>query len=173
MNLDFKTKFDIVICRGVIQHTPNPKETIKKIHSFVDPKGFVFFDVYKMPKLGYLHPKYLIWRPFFKFFFTYEGVKKFLIKNISWLLKVKNFIRRIFLNSYFISDIFIPIWSYEGKLELSKKMQEKWSVLDTLDGLFAKYDKPISNKNILKLLKNNKFKVINNDKKNNIFQTKT
>ena len=24
MNLDFKTKFDIVICRGVIQHTPNP-----------------------------------------------------------------------------------------------------------------------------------------------------
>ena len=51
-------------------------------------------------------------------------------------------------------------------------MQEKWSVLDTLDGLFAQYDKPISNKNILKLLKNNKFKVINNDKKNNIFQTK-
>ena len=30
MNLDFKTKFDIVICRGVIQHTPNPRETIKK-----------------------------------------------------------------------------------------------------------------------------------------------
>ena len=30
MNLDFKIKFDIVICRGVIQHTPNPKETIKK-----------------------------------------------------------------------------------------------------------------------------------------------
>ena len=52
-------------------------------------------------------------------------------------------------------------------------MQEKWSVLDTLDGLFAKYDKPISNNNILKILKNNKFKVINNDRKNNIFQTKT
>ena len=52
-------------------------------------------------------------------------------------------------------------------------MQEKWSILDTLDGLFAQYDKPISNKNILKLLKNNKFKVINNYKKNNIFQTKT
>ena len=51
-------------------------------------------------------------------------------------------------------------------------MQEKWSVLDTLDGLFAKYDKPISNKNIVKLLKDNNFKVINNDQKNNIFQTK-
>ena len=51
-------------------------------------------------------------------------------------------------------------------------MQEKWSVLDTLDGLFAKYDKPISNKNILKLLKNNKFKVINNDKKIIFFKPK-
>ena len=51
-------------------------------------------------------------------------------------------------------------------------MQEKWSVLDTLDGLFAQYDKPISNKNIVKLLKDNNFKVINNDQKNNIFQTK-
>ena len=172
MNLDFKIKFDIVICRGVIQHTPNPKETIKKIHSFVHPNGFVFFDVYKMPKLGYFHPKYLIWRPFFKFFFTYEIVKKFLIKNISWLLKIKNFVRKLFFNSYFISDVLIPIWSYEGKLELSKKMQEKWSVLDTLDGLFAKYDKPISNKNIVKLLKDNNFKVVNNDRKNNIFQTK-
>ena len=77
----------------------------------------------------------------------------------------------MFLNSYFISDVFIysDMDFYEGKLELSKKMQEKWSVLDTLDGLFAKYDKPISNKNIVKLLKDNNFKVINNDQKKIIF----
>ena len=98
--------------------------------------------------------------------------KKFLIKNINWILKLKKFIRKIFFNSYFISDCFIPVWSYEDKLPLSKELHSQWAILDTLDGLFAKFDKPKTNSNILKFLKNNNFKVINNDKKNNIFQTK-
>ena len=171
MNLRCKIKFDIIICRGVIQHTPNPLETIKKIHSFIDNKGFVFFDVYKMPKIGLFHPKYILWRPMIKFIFSYESFKYFLLNNITFLLKIKRIIKKIFFNSDFISDSLIPIWSYEDKLELSKELHEKWSILDTLDGLFAKYDKPISNKNLINFLNKNNFKIINNYKKNNIFKT--
>lgn len=172
MRLKNKFKFDIVFCRGVIQHTPDPFLTIKLLHKFINEDGNIFFDIYKMPKFGLFHPKYLIWRPLVQFFFTYDGLKKFLIKNINWILKLKKFIRKIFFNSYFISDCFIPVWSYEDKLPLSKELHTQWAILDTLDGLFAKFDKPKTNSNILKFLKNNNFKVINNDKKNNIFQTK-
>ena len=56
-------KFDVVFCRGVLQHTKNPIKSILKIHSFVKQDGLVIFDIYKMPKIGYLHPKYFFWRP--------------------------------------------------------------------------------------------------------------
>ena len=172
MKLYPKVKFDIIICRGVIQHTPDPYLTIIKLHNFISPKGSVFFDVYKKPKIGLFHPKYLIWRPLFKFFFNYDSTKLFLIKNIKILLKIKKIIRKVFFNSYFISDCIIPVWSYEEKLSLSKELHEKWSILDTLDGLFAKYDKPISNKKLTNFLKKNNFKIVNKDIKNNIFETK-
>ena len=171
-DLQNKLKFDIVICRGVIQHTPNPFLSIKKLHTFLNEDGFLFFDIYKMPKIGLLHPKYLIWRPIFQYFFSYDLVKKFLIKRISLLLKIKKLLRKILFNSYFLADCLLPIWSYEDKLKLSKDLHEKWAILDTLDGIFAKYDNPKSNKTIINFLEKNKYKIINNDKKNNIFQTK-
>ena len=43
--LDPKNKFDIVICRGVLQHTANPLLSLKKIHEFVKNDGFIFFDL--------------------------------------------------------------------------------------------------------------------------------
>ena len=59
-------KFDIVFCRGVLQHTPNPMKSLKKIHSFAKKDGHIYFDLYKKPKLGYFHPKYFFWRPLIK-----------------------------------------------------------------------------------------------------------
>ena len=41
-------KFDIIFCRGVLQHTPNPLDSLLKIHSFVNNDGYVFFDIYKI-----------------------------------------------------------------------------------------------------------------------------
>ena len=164
-------RFDIVICRGVIQHTPHPFKSIKKLHKFVKNDGSVYFDVYKMPKIGYLHPKYFLWRPVAQKFLSYKKVKKILEKRIIFLLKLKKIIRKIFFNSRFIADSIIPIWDHQGLLELNKKQHEKWSILDTLDGLFAKYDKPISYNKIINFLNKNNYKLLNSDKNNNIFET--
>ena len=124
-----------------------------------------------MPKIGYLHPKYFFWRPVIKLLFSYEKFELYLKNNIKTLLKIKRIIKKIFFKSNFISDLFIPVWDYEGKINLDKLQLEKWSIMDTLDGIFAKYDKPISNYNVIKFLKNNNIKIIKNDKKNNIFMT--
>lgn len=172
LNLIPNFKFDIVICRGVIQHTPDPFKTLKKLHEFVDNNGSVLFDIYKMPKIGYLHPKYLLWRPLIKNLFTYEKIQIFLENNIKDILYIKKIIKKILFGSRFLSDTIIPIWEYQDRLELNQKQQEKWAILDTLDGLFAKYDKPQSYKKITQFLKKNNFKIINSDKKNNIFETK-
>lgn len=172
MDLIAKEKFDIVICRGVIQHTPNPLDTILKLHEFVNKNGNVFFDIYPMPKIGMLHPKYLIWRPFIRKFFKYESFEKFITNNIKKLLISKRIIKKIFFNSDFFSDSFVPIWDYKNKINLSEENLEKWAILDTLDGIYAENDKPQSHKKIKKFLKKNKIKVINSNKLLNCFKTK-
>ncbi len=171
LKLISKNKFDVVICRGVLQHTPDPYKSILKLFEFISSNGYVYFDIYPMPKIGLLHPKYFFWRPVIKLLFSYEKFELYLKNNIKTLLKIKRIIKKIFFKSNFISDLFIPVWDYEGKINLDKLQLEKWSIMDTLDGIFAKYDKPISNYNVIKFLKNNNIKIIKNDKKNNIFMT--
>jgi 2-polyprenyl-3-methyl-5-hydroxy-6-metoxy-1,4-benzoquinol methylase len=41
-----QNKFDIVICIGVIQHTPDPEKTIAALCSYLKPKGSLFIDHY-------------------------------------------------------------------------------------------------------------------------------
>ena len=172
LKLISKKKFDVVICRGVLQHTPNPFHSILKLYEFVDKKGVVFFDIYSTPKIGLLHPKYFFWRPLINKFFTYENFEIFLKKNIKMLLSIKRKIKYIFFNSNFISDIFIPIWDYKDKLVLNEKQLEDWAILDTLDGIYAKYDNPIKKKKLLKFLKKNNIKLLKTNEIENIYMTK-
>ena len=47
MRLPFKKmQYDIVICLGVIQHTPDPEKTIKKLYEQVKPGGDMVIDHY-------------------------------------------------------------------------------------------------------------------------------
>jgi SAM-dependent methyltransferase len=41
-----KEQFDIVVCLGVIQHTPNPEETIRALCSYVKRGGLLLIDHY-------------------------------------------------------------------------------------------------------------------------------
>jgi len=164
-------KFDIVFCRGVLQHTPKPLDSIIKIHSFVKTDGKVFFDIYKMPKVGYFHPKYFFWRPIIKNFIKYENLEKFLHKNINILFNLKIILKKIFLNSKFIADSLLPLWDYNGIYKIDNKKLKLWSIMDTLDGLYAKYDYPQSTRKIKNLLNKNNIKVLKINKNKNIFYT--
>ncbi len=168
LNLEINEKFDIVICRGVLQHTPHPNKSIIKLFDFVKNDGYVYFDYYKKPRLGIMHPKYFFWRPLIQRIFTYKTFKIFLEKNIVRLLFFKNILRKISINSNFISDTLIPIWDFrEKKYKISKELFENWTILDTLDGIYAKFDYPKSNKEIVNLLKNNNINIIDNNKNRN------
>ena len=159
------------MCRGVLQHTPNPEKYLLKLFEFVKEDGYVVFDFYKKPKLYFLNLKYIMWRPLFKTFIKYESFESYLKKNITKILQIKRLIKKIFILDI-ISDNIIPIWDYKGKLNLSDKNLQKWAILDTLDGIYAKYDYPFSYKRILNILKNNNIKLIKSDKKRNFFLNK-
>ncbi len=164
-------KFDIVFCRGMLQHTPDPFKTLINLYKFIDNSGTVYFDIYKLPKIGYLHPKYFFWRPLISFFVKYEDCELFLEKHIDKILIFKRLIKKIFLNSNFISDIIIPVWDYDGRINLNKKQLKEWAILDTLDGIYAKYDKPKSFKKIKKFLNENNIKIQNYNSRLNCFET--
>ena len=167
-----KEKFDIVFCRGVLQHTPNPFVSIKKLHDFVKDNGNIYFDIYRMPKIGYAHPKYFFWRPIIKTFYTYERFEKVLKKNITLLLKIKRKINKIFFNLNFIGDTFIPIWDYNEMTQLTEKQKKLWSIMDTLDGIYAYYDYPQRYKKIKNFLIKEKISISNYNKEINSFKTK-
>lgn len=164
--------FDVVICRGVLQHTKSPKDSINKLYDFVKTDGFVYFDIYKKPFLGRLNPKYIFWRPLIRNLISYEKAEKILKKRVKVLIKIKEFLIKYIVFKKSISDVIIPIWYYKGELNLSNNELEKWAILDTLDGLFAHYDQPMSNKEVILLLKKNNIELISNNKVRNFFKSK-
>ncbi len=171
-NLKPKGKFDVIICRGVLQHTPYPMIYLQKLFEFCKDNGVVIFDIYSLPKLGKLHPKYFFWRPLFKKFVKYENFEIFLNKNIKKLLKIKRFLKTIFFKSNFISDSIIPIYDYNGKIDLNESQLEEWAILDTLDGMYAVYDFPQKNSKIVNFLKSNNKTILKNNKNKNYFIVK-
>jgi SAM-dependent methyltransferase len=50
--------FDVVICLGVVQHTPCPETTIRSLANFVKPGGSLVIDHYTNSPLGYLDMMY-------------------------------------------------------------------------------------------------------------------
>lgn len=167
--LQSKKKYDLVICRGVLQHTPDPFKYLEKLFSFIKDDGLVIFDIYKMPKIKLFHPKYLIWRPLFLNFINYSKCDNFLNNHITKILKIKRIFKKILFNSSFLADSLIPIWDYKNKLNLNDNQLEEWAILDTLDGLYAKYDKPKTNKSIVKFLLLKNKKIIQNNINSNYF----
>jgi ubiquinone/menaquinone biosynthesis C-methylase UbiE len=150
--LDVDQEFDVVICRGVLQHTPDPRQSILKLFEFAKDGGEIFFDIYTTPKLGMLSPKYLIWRPFFKRFIKYETYESFLRQHIAKLLKVKRILQKILFNSKFLSDSLIPIYDYQGIMNINEEQLESMAILDTLDGMYAFYDQPMTQSQVTKLI---------------------
>jgi SAM-dependent methyltransferase len=156
-----KMKFDVVYCRGVLQHTPDPARSIQLIHQFVKPAGRVFMDIYgtrHSGKLYFLTPKYL-WRPIMQRVFTYESFSKFLEAHaeqmLRWRWKIKQRLPGLkkYLAEYnFLLDYILPVYDYRDLLPLSESQLVEWGKLDTLDGMFAKFDKPMGYRDVLKVL---------------------
>jgi len=133
-----KRSFDYVYCFGVLQHTPDVRETIRALAAQVRPGGRLVLDVYPYSPLNFLWPKYWL-RPFTKRL-PHDRLFQVVQLMVKILLPVSVVLGRFRLFGISKLKHLIPVANYEGVYPLSKRQLYEWSVLDTFDMLAPAYD---------------------------------
>jgi SAM-dependent methyltransferase len=132
--------FDIVICLGVIQHTPNPEETITALARYVQPGGLLVIDHYSRdypvtPPRRALRQLLLRLPP--------ERARSLALGTTRALLPVHRVLwsrKRGFgrLRRY-LSRVSPVVDYYEAYPQLGRELLSEWAVLDTHDTLTDRY----------------------------------
>ncbi len=126
-------QFDFVFCPGVIQHTPNPEDSLNELFKQVKPGGWLIFDQYRYNLSSTFRSSQLL-RMILKRLNPEIAFKATDALVNFWLpfhRKVRN-IRLLEILLFRIS----PITShYSGYPELSESMQIAWAKLNTHDNL--------------------------------------
>lgn len=133
LNLPFTDgQFDIVVCLGVLQHTPDPQRTLLKLYEQLQPGGVLVVD------------QYIFNRSYWSLRLVYRQLFKRLPAKVSFKI--------IFYLSYFFLPLhktlqkwrvlsialnrFSPFVTYYRDFpELNDTLQKEWSLLDTFDTL--------------------------------------
>jgi len=128
--------FDYVLCLGVIQHTPNPREAFMSLKKKLKPGGSIFIDCYALKWHHYLQWKYVL-RPLTK------RMNQVLLFNIISILSPLMIPAVRLSKSIFgkVGSRIFPIVEY-SELLLEKKINRDWSVLDTFDMYSPEHDHP-------------------------------
>jgi len=136
--------FDIVFCHRVLQHTPDPEETLKQILQFVKPGGAVFVHSYARNFYQLFRWKYLL-RPI-----TRRLPGKYLYSLVSGLSPAlytfTNVLNKTKAGRIF-GHFFVPFLNYRYHStynSMSDDQMIEYAVHDTFDALSARYDRPIS-----------------------------
>jgi SAM-dependent methyltransferase len=142
-NLPFLAEqFDIVVCIGVIQHTPDPEETMSALCLYVKPGGLLLIDHYTH---GYpITPSRRILRQYllkkskrFSMIFCQVLTAIFWpFHRLFWIMRKIRWINK--LRDKFL--YYSPVVDYHDTYpSLKGKLQFKWALLDTHDTLTDYY----------------------------------
>lgn len=142
--------FDIVICLGVVQHTPNPEETIAELSKYVRKGGILLIDHYTnnvdkkdQKKYNIFIPKLILRLILLR---TPSWLSIRICYALTWFLwplhKILFRLRKIFLfrQLYKYLPLISPVHDYQSIYpQLSKKLIFEWAVLDTHDACTDRY----------------------------------
>lgn len=132
--------FDKVLCRGVLQHTPDFEASVRALVSKVKPGGEVVADFYEVR--GWwtkIHAKYLL-RPAAKRMRN-DRLLKLIERNAGWLMKAHDALTKMRLHAL---SRFLPLVDVSGTLprDLTPEHRREWAVLDTFDMFSPEFDNP-------------------------------
>jgi 2-polyprenyl-3-methyl-5-hydroxy-6-metoxy-1,4-benzoquinol methylase len=136
--LPFKDgQFDVVMCLGVIQHTPNPEKTIAALYRNIKPGGSLVIDHYTHALSYYTKTTALI-RAVLKRLRPGRGLK-ITEKIVKYAYPLHRMVRKNYALQAMLSRI-SPAHSYfHAYPELNDKIQYEWMLLDTHDSLTDYY----------------------------------
>ncbi|MCP3413832.1 MULTISPECIES: class I SAM-dependent methyltransferase [Bradyrhizobium] len=148
--------FDVVICLGVIQHTPDPDETIRALAAHVAPGGLLVIDHYR-----YSHEDMTKTRQRLRKFLIRQDAKlamnfiKTLVAVLWPLHRLSWRYRKLPLGSKFRQAVlyYSPVLDYHDYYgQLGPKLLYAWAVLDTHDALTDRYKHKRSTEQIAQAL---------------------
>jgi len=134
LHLPFQPRqFDVVLCLGVIQHTPQPERTIQALYEHVKPGGTLAIDHYTFTFSRITSPKPLL---------------RACLKRVSPLTATKVIQRlgNVFLPLHRRARNHYPAWFLLSRIspmttyyrmypDLPENLQRDWALLDTHDSL--------------------------------------
>ncbi len=134
--------FDFAYCIGVIQHTPDPEQSIRSVAKTVRDNGKVAFTIYGREHwYTKLFSKYWL-RPV-----TKRMKKETLLKVIQFVMPVVFPITNILFSIPVLGRFFmfaIPVANYVHEKQLNRDQRYAWAVLDTFDMLSPQFDQPMT-----------------------------
>ncbi len=133
--------FDKCYCIGVIQHTPNPQESIKSLPKLVKKQGQLALTIYERKPWTPFYGKYLMR------FLTKKMNQRVLLFTIKLLSPILFPLTEILFRLPTLGKVFkfiIPYANYVHMKDLSMKQRYEWAILDTFDMLSPAYDSPLN-----------------------------
>lgn len=133
-----RTAYDGVVCLGVLQHTPDPEQSLRSLWAHVKPGGFLAIDHYRWKIRNFLPPPLgvagIAWRRYFLGLpreRQYEAVKRVFDRWFPWVWKY----RESRLAQLLLSRV-TPIVNYYPHFGLrDRQMYYEWMLLDTHDAM--------------------------------------
>jgi 2-polyprenyl-3-methyl-5-hydroxy-6-metoxy-1,4-benzoquinol methylase len=144
--------FDIVLCLGVVQHTPDPEATIRALYAQVKPGGLLVFDHYAISAstvtwLGMHAARQIVKR------LPAERQLPAVKRMVDGLLPLHARVARLGRTPARALSRLSPILSYYHiHPELRDELQREWALLDTHDALTDAYKHHRSPRQVRKLL---------------------
>jgi SAM-dependent methyltransferase len=135
-------QFDVVVCVGVIQHTPDPETTIKALCSYVKPGGMLMIDHYTQ---GYPTTPSRRWLRSYLLTKQEEYSMRFVncVVDLFWPLhkffynhRSNSLIQKLYPHFLYWSPVVDYHYDYS---QLGEKLMYEWSLLDTHDTLTDRY----------------------------------
>jgi SAM-dependent methyltransferase len=133
-----ESSYDLVLCLGVVQHTPDPEESIRALWSRVRPGGRLVFDHYRAKFRNYLPPPLGVAGMVYRWYFlSIPKVRQFeAVKRVFdyWFPIVWRY-RNSALAQFVLSRL-NPIVNYYPHFGLrDREMYYQWMLLDTHDAM--------------------------------------
>ena len=132
-----KQSFDVVICLGVIQHTPSSEKTIETLYGMVKPGGLLVIDHY-IWRINYYFNPATYYRLVLKELKP-QTSKKIVDGIVNFFFPLHWAFRNIALLEWLLKRVSPLITFMRSFPELSEQQQYEWSKLDTYDSLTDYY----------------------------------
>jgi 2-polyprenyl-3-methyl-5-hydroxy-6-metoxy-1,4-benzoquinol methylase len=146
-----KNSFDIVVCLGVIQHTPSSERTIKALWEMVKPGGLLVIDHYKW-RINYYSTLTPVYRTILKELKP-ERSQKIVNSLVDFFFPLHWKLRKNKALNWLLHRISPLIVYFKDFPEQGYQFHYEWSKLDTYDQLTDYYKHLKTPKQIEQILK--------------------